>query len=78
MANNETLQDRFLEEIRRSRIQVTVFLMNGFQIRGIVLGYDSFVLTLLSDGKQSMIYKHAVSTIVPLRPISLREEDGET
>ncbi len=71
MANNETLQDRFLEEIRRSRIQVTVFLMNGFQIRGIVLGYDSFVLTLLSDGKQSMIYKHAVSTITPSVPVKL-------
>ena len=71
MANNETLQDRFLEEIRRSRIQVTVFLMNGFQIRGIVLGYDSFVLTLLSDGKQSMIYKHAFSTITPSVPVKL-------
>ena len=71
MANNETLQDRFLEEIRRSRIQVTVFLMNGFQIRGIVLGYDSFVLTLLSDGKQSMIYKHAISTITPFAPVKL-------
>ena len=71
MANNETLQDRFLEEIRRSRIQVTVFLMNGFQIRGIVLGYDSFVLTLLSDSKQSMIYKHAVSTITPSVPVKL-------
>ena len=71
MANNETLQDRFLEEIRRGRIQVTVFLMNGFQIRGIVLGYDSFVLTLLSDGKQRMIYKHAVSTITPSVPVKL-------
>ena len=71
MANNETLQERFLEAIRRSRIQVTVFLMNGFQIRGIVLGYDSFVLTLLSDGKQSMIYKHAVSTITPSVPVKL-------
>ena len=74
MANNETLQDRFLEEIRRSRIQVTVFLMNGFQIRGIVLGYDSFVLTLLSDGKQSMIYKHAVSTMTPMTPVRMTQE----
>ena len=71
MANNETLQHRFLEEIRRGKIQVTVFLMNGFQIRGIVLGYDSFVLTLLSDGKQSMIYKHAISTITPFAPVKL-------
>lgn len=71
MAINETLQDRFLEELRKSKVQVTVFLMNGFQLRGVVLGYDNFVMTLLSDGKQNMIYKHAVSTITPFAPIKL-------
>ena len=71
MAINETLQDRFLEELRKSKVQVTVFLMNGFQLRGIVLGYDNFVMTLLSDGKQNMIYKHAVSTITPFAPVKL-------
>ena len=71
MAITETLQDRYLEELRRSKAQVTVFLMNGFQLRGIVLGYDNFVLTLLSDGKQNMIYKHAVSTITPFAPVKL-------
>ncbi len=71
MANSETLQDRFLEELRRGKVQVTVFLMNGFQIRGTVLGYDSFVLTLASDGKQNMIYKHAISTITPFVPMKL-------
>lgn len=71
MANNETLQDRFLEELRRSKVQVTLFLMNGFQIRGTVLGYDNFVLTLVSDGKQNMIYKHAISTITPFTPVKL-------
>jgi len=69
MANNETLQDRYLEELRRGKIQATVFLMNGFQLRGVVLGYDSFVVTLVSDGKQSMIYKHAISTITPFVPV---------
>lgn len=71
MGNNETLQDRFLEELRRSKMQVTVFLMNGFQIRGTVLGYDSFVLNLASDGKQNMIYKHAISTITPFGVLKL-------
>ena len=71
MAINDTLQDRFLEELRKSKVQVTVFLMNGFQLRGIVLGYDNFVMTLLSDGKQNMIYKHAVSTITPFAPVKL-------
>ena len=71
MAINETLQDRFLEELHRGKTQVTVFLMNGFQLRGTVLGYDNFALTLLSDGKQNMIYKHAVSTITPFSPVRL-------
>ena len=51
--------------------------MNGFQLRGVITGFDSFSLVLDSDGRQQFIYKHAVSTIVPLRPISLREEDGD-
>ena len=72
------LQDIFLTKGRRQAVSVTVFLMNGFQLRGTITGFDSFSLVLDSDGRQQFIYKHAVSTIVPLRPISLREEDGET
>ena len=68
------LQDLFLLSARRERVSVTVFLVNGFQMRGVVTGFDSFVVMLESDGKQQMLYKHAVSTIVPLRPISLHEE----
>ena len=68
------LQDLFLLSARRERMSVTVFLVNGFQMRGVVTGFDSFVVVLESDGKQQMLYKHAVSTIVPLRPISLHEE----
>ena len=68
------LQDLFLLSARRARVSVTVFLVNGFQMRGIVTGFDSFVVVLESDGKQQMLYKHAISTIVPLRPISLHEE----
>ena len=68
------LQDLFLLTARRERVSVTVFLVNGFQMRGVVTGFDSFVVMLESDGKQQMLYKHAISTIVPLRPISLHEE----
>ena len=71
------LQDIFLTKLRKQAVSVTVFLMNGFQLRGVITGFDSFSLVLDSDGRQQFIYKHAVSTIVPLRPISLREEDGE-
>ena len=67
------LQDLFLLSARRNRTSVTVFLVNGFQMRGVVTGFDSFVVMLESDGKQQMLYKHAISTIVPLCPIALRE-----
>ena len=52
-----------------------MFLMNGFQLKGIVTGFDNFVVVLSSDGKQQMIYKHAISTIAPLSPIDLHEAD---
>ena len=71
------LQDIFLTKVRKQAVSVTVFLMNGFQLRGVITGFDSFSLVLDSDGRQQFIYKHAVSTIVPLRPTSLREEDGD-
>ena len=71
------LQEIFLTKVRKQAVSVTVFLMNGFQLRGVITGFDSFSLVLDSDGRQQFIYKHAVSTIVPPRPISLREEDGE-
>ena len=67
------LQDLFLLGARRARTPLTVFLVNGFQMRGTVTGYDSFIVMLESDGKQQMIYKHAISTIVPLNAIDLRD-----
>lgn len=75
MSEVTNLQDAILKEVRRERVPVTLFLMNGFQLRGIVTGYDSFVVLLVTDGKQQMIYKHAISTIVPPRPIDLTAED---
>ncbi len=71
MAKEETLQDQFLRQLRQDRIPVTVFLVNGFQIRGVVTGCDSFSVFVLADGKQEMIYKHAISTIMPAAAVKL-------
>ena len=77
MQKKTNLQDLFLLRIRQDRLPGTLFLMNGFQMRGIVTGYDPFVVVLDSDGRQQVIYKHAISTIVPIRPVELREmEEG--
>ena len=69
MSDTINLQDAVLSEVRRDKIPVTLYLMNGFQLRGIITGYDSFVVVLVSEGKQQMIYKHAISTLVPIRPL---------
>ena len=73
--NSLNLQDAFLARARRAGTSVTVFFMNGFQMHGVVKGYDSFVVLLDSDGKQQMIYKHAISTMIPLRPFDLSGEN---
>lgn len=67
MQNKANLQELFLLRARRDKVPVTVFLMNGFQMRGIITGFDAFVVVLDSDGKQQVIYKHAISTVAPLR-----------
>ena len=69
MANTENLQDLILNEVRKEHVPVTLFLMNGFQMKGIVTGFDIFIVVLSSEGKQQMIYKHAISTLVPLQPV---------
>ena len=69
MSDTLNLQDAILNEVRREHVPVTLFLMNGFQLRGTITGFDSFVVVLVSDGKQQMIYKHAISTLAPIRPL---------
>ena len=63
--NRSALQDQFLNALRVQRVPVTLFLVNGFQQRGVVSSFDGFTLLLLSEGKQYLLYKHAISTIVP-------------
>ena len=69
MQKTQNLQDAFLNYIRREKIPVTLFLMNGFQLRGVVRSFDSFVVLIDADGRQQMIYKHAISTLAPIRPL---------
>ena len=75
MSEPMNLQDAVLNEVRRDKVPVTLFLMNGFQLRGTITGFDSFVVVLVTDGKQQMIYKHAISTLVPIRPL---KANGQT
>ncbi len=77
MKKNTNLQDAFLTLARRRNVPLTVFLVNGFQMRGAVRGFDPFVVILESEGRQQMLYKHAISTIVPAQSIDLRDEAGE-
>ena len=69
MSEPINLQEAILGEVKRDKIPVTLFLMNGFQLRGTITGYDNFVVVLVSDGKQQMIYKHAISTLAPMKPM---------
>ena len=77
MQTKVNLQDVFLLRVRRDKIPVTVFLMNGFQMRGTITGYDAFVVILDSEGRQQVIYKHAISTIAPLRNVELSAEQKQ-
>ncbi|MBR2717521.1 MAG: RNA chaperone Hfq, partial [Oscillospiraceae bacterium] len=70
MQKLQNLQDLFLNQARRERMPVTMFLMNGFQLRGIIRGFDAFVVIVDSEGRQQMIYKHAISTVAPARSLA--------
>ena len=72
----ENYQDIFLNQARRERTMLTVFLMNGFQIHGVIRAFDGFTVILDSDGKQQLIYKHAISTIIPPKPVEYSAEDA--
>lgn len=71
MMKPENLQDRFLNQARKDRTPVTLFLMNGFQLRGTIQSFDQFAVLLLSEGRQNLIYKHAISTVQPSEPVKM-------
>lgn len=69
------LQDTFLNQARKENMLTTVFLVNGYQIKGVVRSFDNFTLLLEVEGRQQLVYKHAISTIIPVRNINLRATD---
>ena len=75
MQKTQNLQDAFLNQLRRERTNITVFLVNGFQMHGVIRAYDGFTVVLDSDGRQQLIYKHAISTIIPPRPVELNAKE---
>ena len=75
MQKSHNLQELFLLRARRERANVTLFLMNGYQLKGQIVGFDAFVVVLMTGDKQQVIYKHAISTIAPERAISLETEE---
>ncbi|MBE7052820.1 MAG: RNA chaperone Hfq [Ruminococcaceae bacterium] len=74
MSKVQNLQDLYLNAVRKEKIDVTVFLTNGFQIRGQVKSFDSYTILLESDGKEQLIFKHAVSTVVPRRSVNINND----
>lgn len=74
MAQSVNIQDNYLNQLRKERMQVTVFLLNGFQLRGVVKAFDNFTVLLETDGKQQLIFKHAISTFAPVKNVSLDKE----
>jgi len=74
----QNLQDTFLNQLRKSRTSVTIFLVNGVKLQGIVTWFDNFCVLLRRDGHSQLVYKHAISTIMPSQPVQLFEPNAET
>ncbi|SHF53504.1 RNA chaperone Hfq [Ornithinibacillus halophilus] len=74
MAQSVNIQDHYLNQLRKDHVSVTVFLTNGFQLRGIVKAFDNFTVLLETEGKQQLIFKHAISTFAPSKNISIEKE----
>ncbi|WP_053219583.1 RNA chaperone Hfq [Virgibacillus senegalensis] len=74
MSQSVNIQDQYLNQLRKERIQVTVFLLNGFQLRGTVKAFDNFTVLFDTDGKQQLIFKHAISTFAPVKNVTLDKE----
>ncbi|HLQ95056.1 MAG TPA: RNA chaperone Hfq [Pseudogracilibacillus sp.] len=71
MTQSVNIQDHYLNQLRKERIPVTLFLMNGFQLKGTVKAFDNFTVLLETEGQQQLIYKHAISTFAPSKNVTL-------
>ncbi len=76
MNKSINIQDTFLNQLRKENVPVTVYLTNGFQIRGLIKAFDNFTIIIDSEGKQQMVYKHAISTFTPQRNVSLNQDNS--
>lgn len=74
---NQNLQDTFLNHLRKNKMAVTLFLVNGVKLQGVVTWFDNFSVLLKRDAHSQLVYKHAISTVMPLAPVSLFETEGE-
>jgi len=72
---SQNLQDRFLNHVRKSKLPVTVFLVNGVKLQGVISWFDNFCVLLRRDGHVQLVYKHAISTVMPSQPIQLFEQE---
>ena len=68
------MQDTVWQEVVEKRVPVTLYLTNGFQMRGLITAYDCFAVIMVTDGKMKMIYKHAISTVEPMKPLAVQQE----
>lgn len=73
----QNLQDTFLNTVRKTKTPLTIFLVNGVKLQGVVTWFDNFCMLLRRDGHSQLVYKHAISTIMPSAPVSLFEPDEE-
>ncbi len=74
---NQNLQDVFLNAVRKSKIPVTVFLVNGVKLQGVITWFDNFCVLLRRDGHSQLVYKHAISTVMPGGPVQLFEPEKD-
>ena len=74
---NQNLQDTFLNTVRKSKTPLTIFLVNGVKLQGVITWYDNFCVLLRRDGMSQLVYKHAISTIMPGQPVQLFDEDDQ-
>jgi len=74
-ADKQNLQDAFLNHVRKAKVPVTIFLINGVKLQGVITWFDNFCVLLRRDGQSQLVYKHAISTVMPGAPISLYEGD---
>ena len=72
---NQNLQDTFLNTVRKAKTPLTIFLVNGVKLQGVITWYDNFCVLLRRDGMSQLVYKHAISTIMPAQPVQLFDED---